>query len=79
MPMLFNLDFANSTILSGFFFFLLIINLYLLNPEVPFFNPIVELVIPMEMPSKEAKAEIEIHPITVEAKIRKLYKHFCAF
>ena len=28
-----------------------------------------ELVIPLEIPSKETKAEIEIHPVTAEAKI----------
>ena len=35
------------------------------------FNPIAELVIPKGIPSKEAKAEIEIHPAIVEDKIRK--------
>ena len=33
--------------------------------------PIAELVIPIRIPIKEAKAEIEIHPVIVEAKIRK--------
>ena len=71
--MLFNLDFANNTILSCFFFFFLIIHLYFLIDAVivPIFNPIAELVIPIGIPSKEAKAEIEIHPVIVEAKIRK--------
>ena len=35
------------------------------------FNPIAELVIPKGIPNKEAKEEIEIHPVIVEAKIRK--------
>ena len=35
------------------------------------FSPVVELVIPMGVPSKEAKAEIEIHLVIVEAKKRK--------
>ena len=35
------------------------------------FKPFVELVIPIEISSKETKAEIEIHPETVEAKIKK--------
>ena len=35
------------------------------------FNPSVELVNPLEIPSKEAKTEINIHPVTAEAKIRK--------
>ena len=69
--MLFNLDFANNTILLYFFF--LIINLYFLIPAViaQIFNPIAELVIPIGIPTKEAKAEIEIHPVIVEVKIRK--------
>ena len=58
--MLFNLDFANNTIFSCFFFFL-IIELCLLTPEViaQIFNPIAELAIPIGTPSKEKKAKIE--------------------
>ena len=33
-------------------------------------NPIAELVVPKGIPTKEAKPEMEIHPVTVEAKIR---------
>ena len=54
--MLFNLDFANNTIFSCSFFFFLII---------------AELVIPIGIPTKEAKTEMETHPVVVEAKIRK--------
>ena len=69
--MLFNLDFANNIILLWFFF--LIIDLYFLIPAViaHIFNPIAELVIPLGVPIREAKAEIEIHLVNVEAKIRK--------
>ena len=35
------------------------------------FNPSAELVIPIKIPTKEAKAEIETHPVIVEPKIRK--------
>ena len=35
------------------------------------FSPIAELAIPIEISSNEAKADIEIHPVTVEAKIRQ--------
>ena len=68
--MLFNLDFANNTIISRFFFFFLIIDLYfLISPVIAqIFNPTAELVIPIGIPSKKAKAEIEIHPVIVEAK-----------
>ena len=54
-------------------FLFLIIDLYFLFPAViaQIFNPITELVIPVGIPSKEAKAEIEMHPITTEAKISK--------
>ena len=54
-------------------FLFLIIDLYFLIPTViaKIFNPIAELVIPKGIPNKEAKEEIEIHPVIVEAKIRK--------
>ena len=69
--MLFNLDFARNTVLSCFFF--LFIDLCFLIPAAiaRSFNHIAELGITIGMPSKEAKAEIEIHPVIVEAKIRK--------
>ena len=53
--------------------FFLIIDLNLLIPAAiaQIFNPIAELLIPIGIPNKEAKAEIKIHPIIVEAKIRK--------
>ena len=71
--MLSNLNFANNTILSCFFFFFLIIYLYFLIPAViaQTFYPIAELVIPVGIPIKEAKAEVQIYPVIVEAKIRK--------
>ena len=66
--MLFNLDFTNSTILSCFFLFLLIIDLYFLIPAVitQVLNSVPELVIAIRIPTKEAKAEIEVHPLIVE-------------
>ena len=69
--MLFHLDFANNTILSCFFSFFLIIDLYFLIPAVitQIFNPVAELVIPIGIPTKEAKAEIETHPVIVEITI----------
>ena len=65
--------FPNNTILSCFFLFFLVIDLYfsILTVVVQTFNPIAELVIPIGIPRKEAKAEMEIHPITVETKIRE--------
>ena len=35
------------------------------------FNSIAELVIPIGIPTKEAKAEMDKHPITLEIKISK--------
>ena len=35
----------------------------------PIFNPTAELTIPMGILTKETKAEIETHPLTVEAKV----------
>ena len=37
------------------------------------FNPIAKLLIPIGIPGKEAKAEIEIHFVIVEAKNKKLF------
>ena len=73
MTMLFNIDFANNTILSCSFFFFLIIYLYFLILAViaQIFNPIAELVIPIGTTTKEAKAEMEKHPVTVEITISK--------
>ena len=70
---LFNLVFPRNTILSIFFFFVLIIDLKLLIPEViaQIFVATGELVIPTGIPTKEAKAEMGTHPVTMEAKFRK--------
>ena len=56
--MLFNLDFANNTILSCFFFLFLIIELYLLIPAViaQSFNPVAELVVPIAITKKRSKS-----------------------
>ena len=69
----FDLDFPNENILSCCFFFFLIIHLYFLNPAVitQIFNPIAEVVIPIGTQTKEAKAEMEIHTLTVEVEKSK--------
>ena len=71
--MLFHLDFANNTILLWFFFFFLIIDLHFLIPSViaRIYNPIAELIIPIRIPTKEAKVEMVTHLVIVEAKKRK--------
>ena len=72
--MLFNLDFGNNIVLSCFFSFFLIIELYLLTiltAIAQIFNPTAELVIPIGIPIKEVKAKIEIHLVIVEAIFRK--------
>ena len=68
-----NLDFANKTILSSFFFFFLIVDSYFLITAViaQLSYPIAELVIPIRIPSKEEKAEMEIPPLITETEIRK--------
>ena len=50
------------------------VDLYFLIPAViaQIFNPIVELAIPIETPTKEAKAEIETSPVIVEVTLKKL-------
>ena len=35
------------------------------------FNPIAELVIPIGIPTKEEKTEMETHPVIAEGKIRR--------
>ena len=54
-------------------FFFLIIDLYFFIAAViaQIFNPIAELVIPIEIRTKEAKADMEIHPVIVDPTIRK--------
>ena len=71
--MLFNLYFTNNIVLPCFFFFFLIIDVYFLFPAgiAQIINPIAKLVILIGIPCKEAQAEIQIHPVTPEAKIRK--------
>ena len=66
--MLFNLDFAKNTVLW--------ILSYCLKNTAQIFNPITEFVIPIWIQIKEDKAEIEIHPVAVEAKIRKCSMQF---
>ena len=65
--MLFNFDFANNTIISYFFFFLIIDLYFLLHALITqFFNRVAELVIPRGIPTIQAKAEMETHSVTVE-------------
>ena len=54
--LLFHLEIVDNTILSCFFYFFLIIDLYylILSVIAQFFNPIAELVIDIEIPGKEA-------------------------
>ena len=51
----------------------LITDLYFLIPATfaQIFNPTVELVIPMGIPTEKAKAKIETHPVTTETKMSK--------
>ena len=71
--MLLNLDFANDIILSCFFLFFLFIDLHFEIPATitQIFNFIAELVIPIEIPLKEANTETETHPVIVESTISK--------
>ena len=72
--MVFGLGFASSTILSCFFYFFMPhIDIYFLIPAVNAKNFIAtaELAVPMWIQTKEATAEIEVHPVTADAKISK--------
>ena len=72
--MQFNLDFDNDAILSCFFFFFLIIDLcfVILAVIAQNFNPVAELIIPIGIPTKEAKTQMETNPVIAEPKIRML-------
>ena len=74
--MVFNLVFANNTILSCFFFFILIIDLHFLIPAVT--AQIVELTaeptIPTETTTNEANVETKTRALTTETKTRKFSK-----
>ena len=61
----FNSVFAHNTILSCFFFFFLIIDLYFLILAViaQVFNPNTEPIVLIEIRTKEEKTEIETHPV----------------
>ena len=67
--MLFNLVFANNVILSCFFLFFVIYQLFNSCSYCTSFNPAAELVIPTEIPIKEAKGEIETRLLNTEVKM----------
>ena len=70
--MLFNLNFANNTILFWIFFVFLIIDLYILiaGAITQIFHTNAELLTPLGLRRKETKSEILLHPVIVEiAKI----------
>ena len=72
--MIFNSVFPDNTILSCFFP-LFLIELYFLIIAIiaQVFNPTAEIAIPTGIPIKEAKAEMETHPVTVKAKISRCF------
>ena len=51
----------------------MLLDLYFLIPVAieEILNPVAELVIPIRIPTKEAKAEMETHPTIVEITISK--------
>ena len=55
-----------------FLFLFLILDLYVLIPAIiaQVFNGTAELATPIETLNKEAKAEIETHPVVAEAEIK---------
>ena len=66
--MLFNLIFLNNTISPCFvsFFFIIDFHFTILTLIAQIFNP--AALIPIGIPTKEARAEIEAHPVTGETK-----------
>ena len=72
----FNLVFANNTILSCFFFFFLMIELYILISAViaQTFDSTAELAMPTKTPISEANTEVETQLLKAESKIIKCSK-----
>ena len=68
--MVFNLDFANDLILSFLFLFFLFTDL-IPAFTAQNFNQIAELIVPVGIPTKEAKAEMETDPVIAEIQIRQ--------
>ena len=66
-----NLDFANNILLFCFFFFIIDLHFLIAAVIAQIFNPIAELIIPIGIPTKEEKAEMEIHPVIVNSKRKK--------
>ena len=58
------------------FFFLLTIDFLIPEASAQIFNPLAEPINAIEIPRKEAKAEIEIYPVIVETKIKKCSLYF---
>ena len=56
-----------------FLFFFFIIDFFFLAVVVQISDPIAELVISIKIQGKEVKAEIEMYPVTTEAKLRKCF------
>ena len=74
-----NLDFFIEIILlCFFFFFFLILDLYFSIPAVvtQICNPVAELVIPIGIPTKEAKPEKRTHPVTLDINLVSFIKIF---
>ena len=71
--MQYKLVFANKAISSCFFYSFLIIdfNFLILVIIAQIFNSIVELIIALEISTKEANVEIEIETLTAKTKVRK--------
>ena len=69
--MVFCLSFANNTILSYFFLFILYNDSNFFTPAVitQIFSPTSELAMPIGIPTNEANEEIEIQTLAVETKI----------
>ena len=56
-----------------FLFFFFITDFFFLAVIVQISDPIAELVISIKIQGKEVKAEIEMYPVTTEAKLRKCF------
>ena len=71
-PIVCNLSFHTNNILLCFFYIFFLIELSLIPAVIAqIFVPTAELLIPTGTQTNEASAEIEMEPVTVEARISK--------
>ena len=66
----FNLDFTDNTISPCFFFLIIYLQFSIPAVITQIFNPITKLVVPIGIPTKEGKAEMEVEVTISKSSIK---------